>query len=43
MLQRLTTALFQEKASNTSESLLNEMRQITHLLYQINEKIKKGI
>ena len=34
MLQRLPIALAQVKAGNNSESLLNEMRQIVHSLYQ---------
>ena len=33
MLQRLPVALAQVKAGNTSESLLHEIRQITHSLY----------
>ena len=33
MIQRLTMALAQVKASNTSENLLNEMRQIIYSLY----------
>ena len=34
MLQRLTIALPQVKASNNSESLLNEIRQTVYSLYQ---------
>ena len=34
MLQRLPMALAQLKASNNSESLLNEIRQIVYSLYQ---------
>ena len=34
MLQRLPIALAQVKASNNSESLLNEIRQIVYSLYQ---------
>ena len=34
MLQRLPIALAQVKAGNNSESLLNEIRQIFHSLYQ---------
>ena len=33
MLQRLTTALAQVNAGNTSENLLNEIRQIIYSLY----------
>ena len=33
MLQRLTIALAQVKAGNTSESLLNEIRQIIYSLH----------
>ena len=41
MLQRLPIALAQIKASNNSESLLNEIRQILHYLYQSKEITKK--
>ena len=37
MLQRLPIALAQVKASNNSESLLSEIRQIVYLLYQSKE------
>ena len=40
-LQRLPIALPQEKAGNNSESLLNEIRQIVHSLYQSKEITKK--
>ena len=33
MLQRLTRALAQVKAGNTSEHLLNEIRQVIYSLY----------
>ena len=33
MLQRLSIALAQVKAGNTSENLLNEIRQIIYSLY----------
>ena len=33
MLQRLPIALAQVKAGNTSENLLNEIRQVIHSLY----------
>ena len=33
MLQRLPIALAQVKAANTSENLLNEIRQIVYSLY----------
>ena len=41
MLQRLPIALTQVKASNNSEHLLNEIRQIIHSLYQPKEITKK--
>ena len=41
MLQRLPIALAQEKASNNSENLLNEIRQIIYSLYQSKEITKK--
>ena len=41
MLQRLPIALAQVKAGNTSENLLNEIRQIIYSLYQ-EIKIKKS-
>ena len=41
MLQRLPTALAQVKAGNTSENLLNEIRQIIYSLYQAKEITKK--
>ena len=41
MLQRLPIALAQIKASNNSESLLNEIRQIVHSLYQSKKITKK--
>ena len=41
MLQRLPIALAQAKAGNTSESLLNEIRQIIYSLYQAKEVTKK--
>ena len=41
MPQRLTIALAQIKASNNSESLLNEVRQIVYSLYQSKEVTKK--
>ena len=34
MLQRVPTVLAQVKAGNTSENLLNEIRQIIYFLYQ---------
>ena len=46
MLQRLPTALSQVKAANTSENLLNEIRQIIHYLYctkEITKKLHKNI
>ena len=41
MFQRLTRALAQLKAGNTSESLLNKIRQIVHSLYRAKEITKK--
>ena len=41
MLQRLPIALAQVKASNKSENLLNEIRQIIYSLYLAKEITKK--
>ena len=41
MLQRLPIALAQVKASNNSESLLNEIRKIIYFLYQSKQITKK--
>ena len=41
MLQRLPIALAQVKAGNTSENLLNEIRQIIYFLYQEKNVTKK--
>ena len=41
MLQRLPMALAQVKAGNTSENLLNEIRQIKYSLYREKEITKK--
>ena len=41
MLQRLPIALARVKVGNTSENLLNEIRQIIHSLYRANEITKK--
>ena len=41
MLQILPIALAQVKASNNSESLLNEIRQIVYSLYQSKQITKK--
>ena len=41
MLQRLPIALAQVKAGNTSENLLNEIRQIMYSLYRAIEITKK--
>ena len=43
MLERLPTALAQVKAGNTSENLLNEIRQIIYSLYRAKEITKKRI
>ena len=41
MLQRLSIALAQVKASNTSENLLDEIRQILYFLYRAKAITKK--
>ena len=41
MLQRLPIARGQVKAGNTSENLLNEVRQTIHSLYWKNEITEK--
>ena len=41
MFQRLPIVLAQVKAGNTSENLLNEMRQIICSLYRAKEITKK--
>ena len=41
MLQRLPITLAQVKAANTSENLLNEIRQIIYSLYREKEVTKK--
>ena len=41
MLQKLPIALTQVKAGNTSESLLNEIRQIIYSLYRAKKITKK--
>ena len=41
MLQRIPIALAQVKAGNTSEGLLNEIRQIVYSLYQSTQITKK--
>ena len=40
MLQRLPIAIAQVKACNTSENLLNEIRQIMYFLYREKEITK---
>ena len=42
MSQRLAIALAQVKVDNTSENLLNEIRQMIYSLYQA-KKITKGV
>ena len=42
MRQRLPIALAQIKASNTSENLLNEIRQIVYSLYRVKEITRKA-
>ena len=41
MLQRLPIALAWTKAGNTSENVLNEIRQIIYSLYRAKEVTKK--
>ena len=41
MLQRLPIPLPQVRAGNTSENLLNEIRQIIHYLYRAKKKLPK--
>ena len=41
ILQRLSLSLAQVKASNNSENLLNEIRQIVYSLYQSKEMTKR--
>ena len=41
MLQRLPIALVQAKTSNTSENLLNEVKQIIYYFYREKEITKK--
>ena len=41
MLQRLSIALAQVRAGNSSESLLNEIRQIVYSLYQSKQIAKR--
>ena len=43
MLQRLPVALAQVKASNASENLLNEIRQMIFSLHRAKESLKKYI
>ena len=41
MLQRLTISLAQVKTGNTSENVLNEIRQIIYSLYRAKEVTKQ--
>ena len=43
MLQRLPIALAQVKPGNSSENVLNEMRQIIYSLHQAKEITKESI
>ena len=43
MLRRLLLALAQVKAGNTSENLLNEIRQIIYSLHPSNRNYSKSI
>ena len=42
MLQRLPTALAKVKAGNTSENLLNEIKQIIYSFHRAKEFTKKA-
>ena len=42
MPERLPIALAQIKAGNTSENLLNEIRQIIYSLYRVKEITRKA-
>ena len=42
MPERLRIALAQIKAGNTSENLLNEIRQIIYSLYRVKEITRKA-
>ena len=42
MLQRLPIALAQVKTGNTTENLLNEIKQIIYSLYQAKEITKRA-
>ena len=41
ILQRLPIAILQVKASNTSENLLNEIRQLIYYLHRAKEITKR--
>ena len=43
MLQRLPIELAQVKAGNTSENVLNEIRQIIYSMHQAKDIAKKSI
>ena len=43
MIQRLTIALAQEKRSNTSENLLNDLCQNIFFLYQVKNLLVRYI
>ena len=43
ILERLANALTQVKEGNTLQNLLNEIHQLTYLLYQSKEITKKNI
>ena len=43
MLQVLPTTLAQVKAGNTSENLLNEIKQIIYSLYRLKKLLRKYI
>ena len=46
MVQRLAAALAQVKACNTTENLINEIRQLIKFLYQenqLNERVYNNI
>ena len=43
LLQRLSIALAQVKAGNTTENLINEIKQVIYLLYRAKKNYKKNI
>ena len=43
MLEKLPTAVAQRNAGNTSENLLNEIRQIIYYFYRAKESTEKYV